>query len=126
MFRSMKDKKIGELVSGSSQTEEEDSEGTPFETRYRTARRTIKTISHFINPAGDLMDPTNLGRSKWTTKNLIGGGNTKDTHGIDVQEPEKSNGWRGPEGSDGGVVRSGVTSAGRGWTVRLMNSTEEK
>lgn len=103
-----KDNKIDELSSGSPQTEEEGSEGKSFERRYRVARGTMKSVSHFINPVGGLIDPINLDKNKWTAaRNSIDGGNTKDTHGTDTRELDESNGWRG---SGRSALRSGVTS----------------
>lgn len=113
-FRNTKDNRISELSSGSSQTEEEGSERKYFSTRYRIARGAIKSISHLIQPVGDPKHRKTLDRGKWATKGLIEG-NTKNIHGIDTQEPDKSSRWRSPEqGSDGSIVRGrppGVASA---------------
>lgn len=100
----IKDNKIDELSSGSPQTEEEGSEGKSFKRRYHISQGTMKSVSHFINPVGDLIDPINLDRSGW---NSVDGGNIKDTHSANTRELEESNGWRGFGRS---VLRGGVTS----------------
>lgn len=110
--RVIKDNKIGELSSGIPQTEEEGSEGKSFERRHRIARGTMKSVSHLINPLGNLINPTNLDKSKWTAaKSSIDEGNTNTTHGTDTRELDRSNGWRGPDGSGKIILRSGVTSS---------------
>lgn len=104
-FRSTKSNRTSELSSGSSQTEEEGSERKYFSTRYRIARGAIKSISHLIQPASDQKDRKNLDRGKWATKGSTEG-NTKNIHGVDTQEPDKSSRWRSHEqGSDGSIVR---------------------